>query len=123
VLRGSRSPERSRFSVDSCQRPCRLWMYPIIPLIDAGLGRKKKRYVKAGAQSGSFRWKRMHWLAADRTHARKRGADATFVSWDPWMAEAPSELTLSREALNPAEVEDELRYLCGALAAGSTQAA
>jgi RNA polymerase sigma factor (sigma-70 family) len=43
--------------------------------------------------------------AADRTRARKRGGDVSFVSWDPWMAEAPSELTLSREALNswPAE--------------------
>jgi RNA polymerase sigma-70 factor (ECF subfamily) len=43
--------------------------------------------------------------AADRTRARKRGGEATFVSWDPWMAEAPSGLTLSREALNswPAE--------------------
>ncbi len=43
--------------------------------------------------------------AADRTRARKRGGDASFVSWDPWMAEAPSELTLSSEALNswPAE--------------------
>jgi RNA polymerase sigma factor (sigma-70 family) len=43
--------------------------------------------------------------AADRTRARKRGGDASFVSWDPWMAEAPSELALSSEALNswPAE--------------------
>ena len=153
--------------------------------------------------------------AADRTRARKRGGDASFISWDPWMAETPSESMLSKEALNswpaeqvfdagwaatvveralrrireeceskgrsrvfdvlspylsveqddlsyqnlaeklrvpeatvkkllyhirrryrlllrdevaqtvadPAEVEDELRYLCGALAAGSTQAA
>jgi RNA polymerase sigma factor (sigma-70 family) len=43
--------------------------------------------------------------ADDRNHARKRGGDASFVSWDLWIAEAPSELTLSREALNswPAE--------------------
>jgi len=43
--------------------------------------------------------------ATDRTHARKRGGDFSFVSWDPWMAEAPAELTLSREMLNswPAE--------------------
>jgi len=42
---------------------------------------------------------------ADRTHARKRGGHVTFVSWDPWMAESPPELTLSREALSswPAE--------------------
>jgi RNA polymerase sigma factor (sigma-70 family) len=43
--------------------------------------------------------------AADRSHARKRGGDVSFVSWDPWMAEGRSELTLSMEALNswPAE--------------------
>ena len=42
---------------------------------------------------------------ADRTHARKRGGHVTFVSWDPWMAESPPELTLSSEALSswPAE--------------------
>ena len=37
--------------------------------------------------------------AADRTKARKRGGDVSFVSWDPWMTEAPSELALSNEAL------------------------
>jgi len=37
--------------------------------------------------------------AGDRTKARKRGGDVSFVSWDPWMTEAPSELALSNEAL------------------------
>ena len=37
--------------------------------------------------------------AADRTKARKRGGDVSFISWDPWMMEAPSELALSSEAL------------------------
>jgi DNA-directed RNA polymerase specialized sigma24 family protein len=43
--------------------------------------------------------------AADKTCARKRGGDVSFVSWDPWMAEMPSELMLSKEALSswPAE--------------------
>ncbi len=43
--------------------------------------------------------------AVDRTRARKRGGDISFVSWDPWMAERPSEFALSKEALNswPAE--------------------
>ena len=43
--------------------------------------------------------------AVDRTNARKRGGDLRFVSWDPWMTEAPSELALSSEALDswPAE--------------------
>jgi RNA polymerase sigma factor (sigma-70 family) len=43
--------------------------------------------------------------SVDRTRARKRGGDVNFVPWDPWMAEAPSEFALSKEALNswPAE--------------------
>ncbi len=120
--------------------------------------------------------------AADKTYARKRGGDVSFVSWDAWMAEAPSQLSISTETLNswpaerlfdvlsayltaerddvssvnlattlgvpqatvkkllyhmrqryrwllrdevahtvenPADVEDELRYLCSALAASS----
>jgi len=43
--------------------------------------------------------------AADKTNARKRGGGLSFISWDPWMTEAPSELALTSEALNswPAE--------------------
>jgi RNA polymerase sigma-70 factor (ECF subfamily) len=43
--------------------------------------------------------------AVDKTNARKRGGNLTFISWDPWMTEAPSELALSSEALDswPAE--------------------
>src|SRR5437764_2338769 len=34
-----------------------------------------------------------------RKHARKRGGEMKFVSWDDWMAEAPSHLAISaREA-------------------------
>jgi RNA polymerase sigma-70 factor (ECF subfamily) len=38
--------------------------------------------------------------AADRIHARKRGGDVSFISWDPWIAEAPSELSMSTQRLN-----------------------
>jgi RNA polymerase sigma-70 factor (ECF subfamily) len=43
--------------------------------------------------------------AADKTHARKRGGDVTFVSWDVWTAEAPAQLSMSTQTLNslPAE--------------------
>ena len=43
--------------------------------------------------------------AAEKTHARKRGGDLEFVSWDDWMAEAPSQLSISAHALDslPAE--------------------
>jgi RNA polymerase sigma factor (sigma-70 family) len=36
--------------------------------------------------------------AGDRTNARKRGGGISFVSWDPWIADMPSELRLSRDA-------------------------
>ena len=38
--------------------------------------------------------------AADKIHARKRGGDVSFISWDDWMAEAPSELSMSTQRLN-----------------------
>ena len=37
--------------------------------------------------------------AAEKRHARKRGGDVEFVSWDDWMAEAPSQLTVPARAL------------------------
>jgi RNA polymerase sigma factor (sigma-70 family) len=48
----------------------------------------------------------------DRTNARKRGGGISFVSWDPWMAEVPSELTLSSDALDswPAEQVFDARW-------------
>ena len=43
--------------------------------------------------------------AADKTYTRKRGGDVSFVSWDAWMAEAPSELSMSTQTVQslPAE--------------------
>jgi RNA polymerase sigma-70 factor (ECF subfamily) len=43
--------------------------------------------------------------ASEKTRARKRGGDVEFVSWDDWMAEAPSQLSISAQALDslPAE--------------------
>lgn len=50
--------------------------------------------------------------AREKTHARKRGGDVQFVSWDDWMAEAPSQLSLSPQALEtlPAERLFDLRW-------------
>src|SRR5256714_1622284 len=50
--------------------------------------------------------------AAAKKHARKRGGDVQFVSWDDWMAEAPSQLTVSAQALEswPAERLFDLRW-------------
>jgi RNA polymerase sigma-70 factor (ECF subfamily) len=38
--------------------------------------------------------------AAEKLRARKRGGGMKFVSWDDWMAEAPSQLSVSPQALN-----------------------
>jgi len=47
-----------------------------------------------------------------RTVARKRGGDVQFVSWDDWMAEAPSHLALPVSALEswPAERIFDVRW-------------
>jgi RNA polymerase sigma-70 factor (ECF subfamily) len=34
-----------------------------------------------------------------RTHARKRGGGAEFISWDEWMGESPSQLSAAEQAL------------------------
>jgi RNA polymerase sigma factor (sigma-70 family) len=48
--------------------------------------------------------------AADKTHARKRGGDVSFVSWDAWIAS--SQLSMSTQALNslPAERLFDVRW-------------
>jgi len=38
--------------------------------------------------------------AAEKAHAHKRGGGAEFISWDDWMAEAPSQLSLPAQAFN-----------------------
>ena len=50
--------------------------------------------------------------AAERAHTRKRGGGVEFVSWDDWMAEAPSQLSISAQALDslPAERLFDLRW-------------
>jgi RNA polymerase sigma factor (sigma-70 family) len=50
--------------------------------------------------------------AAQRTHTRKRGGDVKFISWDDWMAEAPSQLSVSAQALDslPPERLFDLRW-------------
>ncbi len=47
--------------------------------------------------------------AAEKRHARKRGGDVQFVSWDEWMAEAPSRLwipTKESEGWSPERIFD-----------------
>ena len=54
---------------------------------------------------------------AIKKHARKRGGDVQFVSWDEWMAEAPSHLSISaREAESwPAEKIYDVRWAATAV--------
>ena len=50
--------------------------------------------------------------AAERTHTRKRGGEVKFISWDDWMAEAPSQLSISAQAIDslPPERLFDLRW-------------
>jgi RNA polymerase sigma-70 factor (ECF subfamily) len=50
--------------------------------------------------------------AVAKKRAQKRGGEMQFVSWDDWMAEAPSQLTLPAQALEswPAERLFDLRW-------------
>ncbi|HLW35249.1 MAG TPA: hypothetical protein VKS98_06280, partial [Chthoniobacterales bacterium] len=46
--------------------------------------------------------------AADRTHAQKRGGEMKFISWDEWIAEAPSQISIPNKA--PESVAPELLF-------------
>jgi RNA polymerase sigma-70 factor (ECF subfamily) len=50
--------------------------------------------------------------AHHKAHARKRGGDAKFISWDEWMAEAPSRLVVPTTAQDnwPAERLFDVRW-------------
>jgi RNA polymerase sigma-70 factor (ECF subfamily) len=50
--------------------------------------------------------------AYEKLRAHKRGGDMKFVSWDDWMAEAPSQLSISAQALNSWSAEQlfDLRW-------------
>jgi RNA polymerase sigma-70 factor (ECF subfamily) len=50
--------------------------------------------------------------ATEKAHARKRGGDVKFVSWDDWMLEAPSPIPISAQALDslPPEQLFDLRW-------------
>jgi len=43
--------------------------------------------------------------AHEKIRAKKRGGDLEFVSWDDWMAEAPSHLSLSKRSLDSSTPE------------------
>lgn len=73
---------------------------------------------RADRQRGRFRALLLQSLknflrdANEKRNARKRGGGVNFVSWDDWMAEAPSHLSLPSPALEsmPAERLYDLRW-------------
>ncbi|MGB8341626.1 MAG: ECF-type sigma factor [Chthoniobacterales bacterium] len=73
---------------------------------------------RANADRGRFRslllTSLQHFLIDSHTkaHARKRGGDVQFVSWDDWMAEAPSHLAIPASAVEmwPAERIFDIRW-------------
>lgn len=73
---------------------------------------------QANPQRGRFRSLLLRSLqnflidAHAKTHRHKRGGDFRFISWDEWMAEAPSRLTLPAVALEswPAERIFDIRW-------------
>ena len=50
--------------------------------------------------------------AAERDQAQKRGGEMEFMSWDDWLAEAPSQLSFPDEAVNalPPELFFDMRW-------------
>jgi RNA polymerase sigma factor (sigma-70 family) len=67
---------------------------------------KKNRLQHADRNRGRFRSLLLRSLqnflinAAEETHAHKRGGGVEFISWDDWMAEAPSQLSIPIQALD-----------------------
>jgi RNA polymerase sigma factor (sigma-70 family) len=75
-------------------------------------------FRRANAERGRFRSLLLTSLknflidSHAKAHARKRGGDVQFVSWDEWMAEAPSRLAIPAAALEnwPAERIFDVRW-------------
>ncbi len=73
---------------------------------------------RADPDRGRFRTYLLHALQnflndmKDKHRTRKRGGDIQFISWDDWMAEAPSRLSIPEHALEswPAERLFDLRW-------------
>jgi RNA polymerase sigma factor (sigma-70 family) len=66
---------------------------------------KNNWFQRADPSRGRFRSFLLKSLAnflnnmAERCHAQKRGGDTKFVSWDEWIAQAPSQISLPDKAL------------------------
>jgi hypothetical protein len=77
---------------------------PLLGRADPGRGRFRSLLLKALQDFLGH--------ATEKRQARKRGGDVKFVSWDDWMAEAPSQLSISAQALTSCSPEQlfDLRW-------------
>ena len=134
ILSAAHSEDGQQEARDALAELCRIYWRPIFSFVH------RRGYSKEDAQdlTQDFFWMILehNWLkradpdrgrfrsfllkslqnflinASEKTHTRKRGGDVKFVSWDDWMAEAPSPLPISPQALNslPPERLFDLRW-------------
>ncbi len=97
ILSGADSKGAGKETRAALAELCRIYWRPIFAFISRRVLKSLQNFLND---------------AADKTYARKRGGDVSFVSWDAWMAEAPSQLSISTETLNswPAERLFDVRW-------------
>ena len=79
---------------------------------------RNKWFERADPNRGRFRSFLLKSLAnflnneAERSHAQKRGGEMKFISWDDWIAEAPSQISIPDKAFDalPPELLFDLRW-------------
>ena len=134
ILSAASSETKEQQSRDALAELCRIYWRPIFSFV------RRRGYSMDDAQDVTQDFFVMilehHWLdnadpnrgrfrslllkslqnflnnAAERQHARKRGGNVEFVSWDDWMAEGTSQLSISAQALDsmPPERLFDLRW-------------
>lgn len=134
ILSAANSQSEEQNARDSLEELCRIYWRPVFVFVcrrgysmehaqdltqDFFLMILERNWLQhADANRGRFRSLLLTSLqnflvkAAEKTHARKRGGGVEFVSWDDWMAEAPSQLAISAHAFDtfPPERLFDLRW-------------
>jgi len=134
VLSAAKSGSRERDAQESLAELCRTYWRPIFSFVcrrgystqdaqdltqDFFVMILERNWLEhANPHRGRFRSLLLKSLqnflinATERAHACKRGGDVKFVSWDDWMSEAPSQLSISAQALDslPPEQLFDLRW-------------
>jgi len=134
VLSAAKSGSRERDAQESLAELCRTYWRPIFSFVcrrgystqdaqdltqDFFVMILERNWLEhANPHRGRFRSLLLKSLqnflinATEKAHARKRGGDVKFVSWDDWMSEAPSPIPISAQALDslPPEQLFDLRW-------------